>query len=320
MAGLHGQPPFSNYEKNYLLCEILKAASPSPVILLNVVNSLGIEPNWGEIALPPGRTVNQCAGVFQELRRTGPGAQPMSIVPGAIGPQTPSPMSAPLTLKRAFPFESTFSTGREIRPKPVPIGNTYGQPPAIEHPPKKKRGRPTKAEARAKAEAHGVSPEAGPAPRQQVVGGAVSGPPPPPPAPSSDPGLERVEQSPPGELRPSAPAVSRMPISSMLTPTGQKSDSQSSSSSGKRRRGRSTRSEPEGFPSTATSGAAHSQYQEYESPYARLTAATQDSPARTAVMRHRDERSLNVPPPQPSMTQTPASQPTSTSAPDPHTI
>ena len=70
----------------------------------------------------------------------------------------------------------------------------------------------------------------------------------------------------------------------MLTPNIRepKSASQSSSSSGKRRRARSTKSEPEETP-LARAGA------DYESPYGRVRGGAEDSPARTAVLRHRED-------------------------------
>lgn len=198
--------------------------------------------------------------------------------------QSTSPMSAPLTFKRTYGMmepSSTYPAGREIRPKMPSSGAMPSQHSPIDHPPRKKRGRPTKAEAHARAEAQSASSEPGSAPRPPFVGTAVAQP--QPPIQPSEPlslATPRTE-----EIRP-AP-VPRMSVSSMLTPTGQKSNSQSSSSSGKRRRGRSTRSEPEDLPRVEESRSR--QAQEYESPYARMGAELEESPARTAVLRHRDE-------------------------------
>ena len=195
-----------------------------------------------------------------------------------------SPLPAPLNLKRHFPFDSSglYSAGREIRPKPTSSFGQFG-PQRPEQPAKKKRGRPTKAEAQARADAQSASSEpspAGPAPRPSALEMPI---PQPQIAPRPEPlSIEPVRVE---ETRPSQ--IARMPISSMLTPTGQKSNSQSSSSSGKRRRGRSTRTEPEDYP--MTEAPTSRQQQEYESPYARMATDLQDSPARTAVLRHRDE-------------------------------
>jgi len=205
---------------------------------------------------------------------------PPNLLP-SVGPQTPSPLSAPVTLKRNFPFEN-INVGREIRPKPSSIESVYGQASPIEQPPRKKRGRPTKAEAAARAEAQGGVGESSSATRPMSTGGLL----PFPPAPAAEPGAV-AETSPTEELRLIAPPVSRMPISSIITPTAPTTTSQSSSSSGKRRRGRSARSEPESFPMAGTLGTRPTALQQYESPYA--GAGPDPSPAMTAVMRHRDE-------------------------------
>ena len=208
-------------------------------------------------------------------------SMPTPIMP-AMGPQSTSPMSAQLTLKRPFTIEPSgaYPAGREIRPKPSSMGSPYGQQSPLEGPPKKKRGRPTKAEAQARAEAQGGSGEPGLAPRPQMIETPVARPSiiqPPEPSSMEPPRSEDTRPLPgPG-----------MSILSMLTPIAQKSTSQSSSSSGKRKRGKSTLIEPEDLAQTEEAGAA--QTQQYESPYPARGVEAQDSPARTAVRRHRDE-------------------------------
>ncbi len=210
-----------------------------------------------------GRSLNESRAAYETLRRSS-GGQAMTVQTGAFGPLTPSPMSAPVTLKRNYPFE--HMTGREIRPKPSASTVAYGQPPTIEQAPKKKRGRPTKAEAAARAEASATTSEPSTARRAVSLGGSV----PPPSAPPIE--QARVETSPVEETRPVLPPVSRMEVSSLLTPSAPIPASQSSSSSGKRKRTRSTRSEPEGMPTAGASSFArnYGQSQEYESPYARM--------------------------------------------------
>ena len=305
-----------NQLQNYLLAEIIKQHSPSPSVLMSVVYNLGIQtPNWNEIALPPGqflfslmlgklpmipqhfarsiklrphilgRSLNSCQAAYNDLRRT-----PLSMLPGTIGPQTPSPLSAHPLGKRPYPFEgsASFPTGREIRPKPTSSAGTYGQPSPIENTSKKKRGRPTKLDVQKRAEKQAGGGEAGPAPRPQPAEAISAGP-------QAQP-ASLVEPALPGQATVEEtrllPPVSRMPIASILTPTAPQSTSQSSSSSGKRRRGRSTRSEPEDIPSAGTSGAR--QRPEYESPYATVIEL-QDSPARAAVLRHREEPDTRSP-------------------------
>ena len=207
------------------------------------------------------------------------------------GPQTPSLMAAPPQLKRTYPFPEgpSYPGAREIRPKPSSGGSAFGPMSPIEHPPKKKRGRPTKAEAQAKAEAEGqtIGFEPVVTPRLEHVGPSILAPPIVGSVVTPAVGTPQSIQPSAEEVRSTLPAVSRMPISSIITPTAPQSTSQSSSSSGKRRRGRSTRSEPENFP-TSEVGVA-SQSQEYESTYGRAAAESQDTPARTAVLRHREE-------------------------------
>ena len=101
--------------------------------------------------------------------------------------QSTSPGSAPPPAKRPYTlaFEQPYS-GVKIAPKPSSsVVNVYGQQSSVDQPPKKKRGRPTKAEALAKAEAQSTGGDAGPAPKPQIVETSTVQPPPPaqPPEP-----------------------------------------------------------------------------------------------------------------------------------------
>lgn len=232
----------------------------------------------------PGRSLNQCRVAFDEMRRTIPPQH--SLMSGPYGPQTP--LSAPPggVLKRPFTLEAPYAA-REIRPKPFPPSGSSLQASTSEPPTKRKRGRPTKAAAQAKAAAEAEATarsDPGPAPPQLQSSPQIT-------APAAITG--------PVEVKPAVPATSRMPISAVLTPNAPKTASSSSSSSGKRRRGRSTRSEPEGFGLAESSGSA----QEYESPYARAIGAPEDTPARTAVLRHREEMAASQQPPGPEHTE-----------------
>ncbi|KAK5172759.1 uncharacterized protein LTR77_002879 [Saxophila tyrrhenica] len=296
----YGPPAWSDAEKNFLLAELIKQAAPSPTQLFNVWFSLNRpQIGWADVSLPHRRTLNECKQAFESIRQRAGTQPPMSMnMPSGLGPQTPSPLSAPGALKRGFPFE--VPAGRAIQPKPSSTGHMYGQPAPLEQHPRKKRGRPTKAEAAARAEAQGMAGEPSSATRLPAGGF-----PPFSPAATAPEALDpAMTASGPAaeEMRQTAPPVSRMPISSIITPTAPTTTSQSSSSSGKRRRGRSTRSEPESFPVAGTLGARQTETREYESPYA--VAAADPSPARAAVMRHREE----LPPSGPgqSMTATPA--------------
>ncbi|KAI5367714.1 hypothetical protein Slin15195_G028460 [Septoria linicola] len=145
------EQPWSNNEKNYLLAEIIKAANPPPNVLFNVIQSSQLQPRWEDTPLPPGRSLNSCRYAFEELRRS-------LLTPMGTAMAAPTPVLGPMapTLKRPFPYESTYTggpSGREIRPKPPATSSTHTQPSPTDPPTRKKRGRPTKAEALAKAEA-----------------------------------------------------------------------------------------------------------------------------------------------------------------------
>ncbi|KAK3672871.1 hypothetical protein LTR78_007224 [Recurvomyces mirabilis] len=263
---------------------MVKQQSPPPAVLYNLVsNSLQLL-RWEDLPLPQGRSLNSCRAAFGELQRSLPQHPP--FMPNPYGPQTP--LSAPPPgMKRPFTLEPAFP-GREIRPKPVNPG-AFGmtQLPSSEPSTKRKRGRPTKKEAEekaAKAQAAGGSEPPGPAPLQIATASTM-------PGRLATPTTSAIL---PSEMtRPIQAPTTRMPISAMLTPAPHTASS-SSSSSGKRRRGRSTRSDPEGR------GGMGSAEQQYESPYARATADLQDTPARAAVMRHREDQQTPITYPGPS--------------------
>jgi hypothetical protein len=104
------------------------------------------------------------------------------------------------------------------------------------------------------------------------------------------------------EAKPSTTIAARMPIAAMLTPNPResKSASHSGSSSGKRRRARSTKSEAQELARSQAGGAERAAIR-YESPYARIEPAGDDSPARAAILRHREDypnlpRTASLPP------------------------
>ncbi|TKA67288.1 hypothetical protein B0A55_09238 [Friedmanniomyces simplex] len=273
---------WSNDEKNFLLAEILKQQSPSSNVFWNFVASLNPQPRWDDLPLPAGRSLNACRYAFDELRR----APPQPYMTGPYGPHTP--LSAPPPgIKRPFQLESAFP-GRSIAPKPSNLAPSgIGQPSASEPAPKRRRGRPSKADMQARDAAGSAgSSEAGPAPPlvqypqvpPQSVGTPVS-----------------VGPAPVEEPQPAQQSLTRMPISAVLTPVAPHTASSSSSSSGKRRRGRSMRNDPEG--SVGESSGVPGQA--YESPYGRAMGPLGDTPARAAVIRHREEHTTHQQTPQP---------------------
>ncbi|KXT17392.1 hypothetical protein AC579_3851 [Pseudocercospora musae] len=175
MAGTPPEQPWSNHEKNYLLAEIIKNANLHPHVLFDVLRSYNIQPRWEEIPLPPGRSLNSSRYAFEALRASLQMGTP-------IAAHTPTPLStAPPTLKRGLPYEgASYSAGapgpaggRAIMPKlqPSPAPTIYAHQSQSSEPPiKRKRGRPTKAEALKKAETAGATSQTPGAP------GPTSGP------------------------------------------------------------------------------------------------------------------------------------------------
>lgn len=206
-----------------------------------------------------------------------------------VAPHTPTPLSMPTqNLKRPYSFEGLYSTGggsaREIRPRPTPSINTNYAQPTSEPPAKKKRGRPTKAEQAAKEEAKAAAAAATAAASGESASAPMSRPTTQTPVPTQPPVVTAPPQA--EEIKPALAVAARMPIAAMLTPTARdpkSASNSSSSSSGKRRRARSNRSEAEGGGNV------------YDSPYGRVVSAADDSPARTAVLRHREEALMSAP-------------------------
>lgn len=209
--------------------------------------------------------------------------QPLSLGPRPLGPQTP--LSAPpgAVLKRPFQLDTIYPPGREIRPKPSVPSGPVAQPEAVEPPPKRKRGRPPKT-----AGVQVPRAASGAIARDEPSSSVIQVSPPCVVAPGSLAAAPIAEEN-----RPTLPPLARMPIADILTPAPPKSGGSSSSSSGKRRRGRSMRLEQEQIGTIERPDLTAQQ--PYESPYARPASALEDTPARAAVLRHREEH----PPPPP---------------------
>ncbi|KAI5267061.1 hypothetical protein E4T47_08139 [Aureobasidium subglaciale] len=146
---------FNAHEQLEILAEIIKSSNIHPDVLVQFIRQQGINPVWGDVAPPRGRTPNQCIMWFNSIMSP----------PGSFGPASghnrsqslQGPVSAS-SLKRPFsPDQPPFAGGRLLVPKPPmsTIGTLLNRPP---EPPKKKRGRPTNAEKAARTQqefAHG---------------------------------------------------------------------------------------------------------------------------------------------------------------------
>ncbi|KAK6440915.1 hypothetical protein LTR95_002871 [Oleoguttula sp. CCFEE 5521] len=219
-----------------------------------------------------GRSLNACRSAFEELKRAA--YSPLS----QTTPQTP--LSAPISGSLKRPWGSEAPLPRAIMPKVAPSSGMGLQPQTSSQigqaqPPKRKRGRPPKNPPPAQLVPAALAASVGAAGPAYAPREALQYTAPLPSMQSSyTPGPSTLDP------RASLPLPQRVPISGMIsTPTGQRTSSNSSSSSGKRRRGRSMRLEP--------SSIAQMQPPVYESPYA-VVAEQGDSPARAAILRHRE--------------------------------
>lgn len=166
-----------------------------------------------------GRTLNQSRIMYNQI--VHPTAA-TGLIRSASVRDPPRPLDI-ASSKRPFTSEgplSAPSTGRyqEIQPKPAGLGSLLN-PPSSEEPPKKKRGRPTKAETEVRREAARARGEVYQPLRRESTLSAVPGP--------------------------SFAAQAARAVMTPQPPSGPKSTGTSESSSGKRRRGRPPKSEAE---------------------------------------------------------------------------
>ncbi|KAI5197648.1 hypothetical protein E4T39_07206 [Aureobasidium subglaciale] len=146
---------FNAHEQLEILAEIIKSSNIHPDELILLIRQQGINPVWGDVALPRGRTLNQCIMWFNSIMNQPGPFRPASGHNKSQSLQGPVPASS---LKRPFsPNQPPFAGGRPLVPKPPmsTIGTLLNRPP---EPPKKKRGRPTNAEKAARTQqefAHG---------------------------------------------------------------------------------------------------------------------------------------------------------------------
>ncbi|CAD0090376.1 unnamed protein product [Aureobasidium mustum] len=141
------------HEQLEILAEIIKSSNIPPDVVIHFIRQNGIVPDWGDVALPRGRTVNQCSNWFYSvINQPGPPGPASGHGHGHIRSQSLQGPIQTSSLKRPFsPDQPSFAGGRLLVPKPPmsTIGNILNQQP---EPPKKKRGRPTNAEKAARSQ------------------------------------------------------------------------------------------------------------------------------------------------------------------------
>ncbi|KAI9677518.1 MAG: hypothetical protein M1817_006472 [Caeruleum heppii] len=180
--------PWSEHEKVYLLAEILKEGRISSETLLALIEDHGIEPRFAEIPLPFGRSLRSCQNAYNDLASS---ARHMSAenIQAHPSPQAlhSSLASTSNPRKRPLPPKEPSSGARTLQPRPPAFQSINGQNLPPFHmspgddqsgPPKKKRGRPSKVEAEARAAAAAARGEVYPLPRtpKQPKAPAASGP------------------------------------------------------------------------------------------------------------------------------------------------
>ncbi|TKX19527.1 hypothetical protein C1H76_8376 [Elsinoe australis] len=162
-------PPWSPAEKLELMTEIIKAHAIPPDTLLPIVRQLP-EPRWEDTVLPRGRTLNQCRVLYNDYVRQ---SVPIGLSRSASVRETPRPLDMS-AMKRPFGMEGPSSAPmtntryQDIQPKPAGLGSILNPSPPGE-PPKKKRGRPTKAESELRKEVARQRGESFPTVRRDTV-------------------------------------------------------------------------------------------------------------------------------------------------------
>ncbi|KAF2688818.1 hypothetical protein K458DRAFT_153126 [Lentithecium fluviatile CBS 122367] len=223
------EPAWAEHEKVYLLAEILKASPVPTHVLYGLLRDYNVQPRWNDIALPHGRSLRSCQVAYSDITATYSGTDYRR-------PPPPAPVLYPgpeLPKKRPLQPETSTPIGRLLQPRPPHTfpdqfmsGPAYAtaMSPVGEPANKKKRGRPTKAEAQQRAQEAAARGEVYPPPRK------------------SRPSVSSIEQ-PPGEARPQmqTPPGAAPPLPpGAVTPQQTHQELPQESSSGKKKRGKPT--------------------------------------------------------------------------------
>ncbi|KAF2250494.1 hypothetical protein BU26DRAFT_264354 [Trematosphaeria pertusa] len=254
------EAPWAEHEKVYLLAEVLKAAPVPSHVLFDLIRNSNIQPRWNEMALPQGKCDPGATGKAQDARLPSFQAAPTTVSGRSLRscqmaydnlaatysaadyrrPPLPAPIMYPgpdMPKKRPHQPE-TPPIGRLLQPRPPqPYAGEYivgpnpyttaAMSPVGEPASKKKRGRPTKAEAQQKAQEAAARGEVYPPPRKSRPSVTASEP-----ARGERSSLGSIGQSPPSAV-PTAPGGA-------MTPQQTQPEQGPESSSGKKKRGKPT--------------------------------------------------------------------------------
>lgn len=228
------EPAWAEHEKVYLLAEILKASPVSTHVLYGLLREHNVQPRWNDIALPHGRSLRSCQAAYNDIAATYPTTdyrrppQPAPMLYPSHGPEVPK--KRPLQPDPAG--TPTASIGRLLQPRPPHAfpdqflsGPAYpaAMSPVAEPASKKKRGRPTKAEAQQRAQEAAARGEVYPPPRKPRAS------------------VSSVEQQPQTETTPqmqTPPGPAGPPPVGATTPQQTQAELTQESSSGKKKRGK----------------------------------------------------------------------------------
>ncbi|KAF3000860.1 hypothetical protein E8E13_007395 [Curvularia kusanoi] len=208
---------WSEHEKIYLLAEILKAAPVSSHVLYGFIRDYQVQVRWNDMALPPASNTgygrppppNQSMYPGPELNRKRPLQQEAVPLGRLLQPRPPHPYATEYVPSGGPAYATTINAGNE---------------PAN----KKKRGRPTKAEAQQRAQEAAARGEPYPPPRRGRQSITTH-----PEPPTSGPSPEQPSQA------QTPPLATHTLHTNTATPPHQMHNEQSSeSSSGKKRRER----------------------------------------------------------------------------------
>ncbi|KAI1429382.1 hypothetical protein F5Y12DRAFT_483951 [Xylaria sp. FL1777] len=185
---------FSDDEKRFVLGEIIKVSTIDVPTLVEFIKAHNVEPDWLSMQLPGGRNMNQCFGAVEKMFQVK--FPPPNIANiGSFGKRKSGGDLIDHPAKRhamtAPPFEPILAPVRTLQPRPpapngfplvTPITSTPAVPTTG-----KKRGRPSKADKEAQAQARAAYT------RPTEYTPISPAPPAPPPAPP-----QREYASPPG--------------------------------------------------------------------------------------------------------------------------
>ncbi|KAJ5595763.1 hypothetical protein N7450_002221 [Penicillium hetheringtonii] len=107
--------PWTEEEKYALLTEILKKAGISSNCLVRIINDFRISPNWDNIPLPHGRSLNSCKLAFIHM------TQPTAPGPSQAPTPTPAPLAPPPSASAVPPPPPPAPTPPIISSTPRPI-------------------------------------------------------------------------------------------------------------------------------------------------------------------------------------------------------